>query len=65
RTDPAHARKFHARIRWGDRDRGAVRPILLSMQTDSGHHGAVAVEARIHQLARQHAFLMHHVGLAP
>ncbi|MEC8278900.1 MAG: prolyl oligopeptidase family serine peptidase, partial [Myxococcota bacterium] len=37
RTDPVHARKFMAAVRWADSDHGTEEPIMLHIQSDSGH----------------------------
>jgi prolyl oligopeptidase len=61
RTDPAHARKFWAAARHADRDHGGQRPILMWERSESGHLGAVAIDARADHLARSLGFLWHHV----
>ncbi len=65
RTDPAHARKFMAALRYADADFGMEEPILLHQQTDSGHGGGVGVDVRADQLGRHYGFLMAQVGLEP
>lgn len=64
RTDPAHARKFAAAVRWADEDRGREEPILLSIQGDSGHHGAVTIDQSADQYSRNYGFLMQQIGLS-
>ena len=63
RTDPAHARKFAAAVRWADADHGTEEPILLTIHSDSGHLGAVELDTQIDQYSREYAFLMEQVGL--
>ena len=65
RTDPAHARKFAAAVRWADSDFGMEEPILLHIQSDSGHGGGVTIDTRVDQTARHYGFLMSQVGLVP
>ena len=64
RTDPAHARKFAAAVRWADEDHGAEEPILLSIQGDSGHRGAVTIDQSADQYSRNYGFLMEQIGLS-
>ena len=63
RTDPVHARKFAAAIRWADADNGQKQPIMLHIQSDSGHGGGVNIDAQIDQNARHYGFLMENIGL--
>jgi prolyl oligopeptidase len=65
RTDPVHARKLAARVAHVDADGGRVRPILLEIQEDSGHGGAVQLDTLADQTSRHFAFLMDRVGLQP
>lgn len=64
RTHPAHARKFWAALVHADVDHGGVRPLLLHIQQSSGHHGAVTIDRRADQSARDFGFLASHVGLS-
>jgi prolyl oligopeptidase len=63
RTDPIHARKFMAAVRWADTDKGTEEPILLYIQKDSGHGGAVTTDQRADQSSRQYGFLMEQLGM--
>jgi prolyl oligopeptidase len=63
RTDPVHARKFAAAVRWADADRGTEEPILLHIQSDSGHGGGVTIDAQADQTARHYGFLMAQIGM--
>ncbi|MEE2827881.1 MAG: prolyl oligopeptidase family serine peptidase [Myxococcota bacterium] len=63
RTDPAHARKFAAMARWADEDHGEGEPILLHIQSASGHGGAVTIDQRADHYSRNYGFLMEQVGL--
>ena len=63
RTDPAHARKFAAAVRFADEDHGSKEPILLHIQGDSGHGGAVTIDQSADQYSRNYAFLMEQIGL--
>jgi len=64
RTDPVHARKMYAALQHADPDGGqGERPILLHVQEESGHHGAVTIEDLADQLGRDHGFLMSRTGL--
>jgi len=63
RTDPAHARKFAAAVRAADEDLGTEEPILLHIQGDSGHGGAVTIDQNADQYSRNYAFLMQQIGL--
>jgi len=63
RTDPVHARKFMAAVRWADADHGQEEPILLHIQSDSGHGGAVSIEDSADQVARGLSFLMANIGM--
>ena len=63
RTDPAHARKFAAAVRYADEDHGSKEPILLHIQGDSGHGGAVTIDQSADQYSRNYAFLMEQIGL--
>ncbi len=63
RTDPAHARKFFAALRWADQDHGAAQPILLHIQRQSGHGGGVSIDARADQKSRHYGFLMQQLGM--
>ncbi|MCB9795612.1 MAG: S9 family peptidase [Alphaproteobacteria bacterium] len=65
RTDPVHARKFFAAVRWADVDHGAEQPILLSIQGESGHGGGVTIDTKADQTARNYGFLMHQLGMSP
>jgi len=64
RTDPAHARKFAAAVRAADEDHGSEEPILLHVQGDSGHGGAVTIDQSADQYSRNYAFLMEQIGLS-
>ena len=50
-------------MQWADVDHGAKQPILLTVQGDSGHHGAVTIDVKADQTSRHQAFLMEQVGL--
>jgi len=63
RTDPAHARKFAAAVRFADEDHGSEQPILLHIQGDSGHGGAVTIDQSADQYSRHYAFLMEQIGM--
>ena len=63
RTDPVHARKFMAAAQWADADHGTEEPILLYIQKDSGHGGAVTTDQQADQRSRHHGFLMSQLGL--
>ncbi len=63
RTAPAHARKFFAALRWADADHGTRQPILLHIQDQSGHSGAVTIDMQADQVSRHMAFLMEQIGL--
>ena len=63
RTDPVHARKFAAAVRAADVDHGMKQPILLHLQADSGHGGAVTLDQRADQASRHDAFMMHQLGM--
>ncbi len=63
RTNPAHARKFYAALRWADADHGTKQPILLHIQSDSGHSGGVTIDTVADQTSRHMAFLMSQIGL--
>ena len=63
RTDPVHARKFAAAVRWADTDYGTEEPILLHIQSDSGHGGAVTIDQSADQYARHLGFLMAQIGM--
>ena len=65
RTDPVHARKFMAAVRWADSDHGTEEPIMLHIQSDSGHGGGVGIDARAKQVAQNYGFLMRELGLTP
>ncbi|MCB9761208.1 MAG: S9 family peptidase [Alphaproteobacteria bacterium] len=65
RTDPAHARKFAAAVRWADADHGLEEPILLSIQGASGHGGGVTIDTRADQYSRNYGFLMQQLGMTP
>ena len=65
RTDPVHARKMYAALQHADPDHGrGDRPLLLHVQQDSGHHGAVTIADLADQLGRDHGFLMSQTGLS-
>ena len=64
RTAPAHARKFFAAVRHADADKGTEEPILLSIQSASGHGGAVTIDQSARQYARNYSFLMEQVGMS-
>jgi prolyl oligopeptidase len=63
RTDPAHARKFAAAVRWADADNGSKQPIHFFLQSDSGHGGAVTIDQQADMTSRQFAFLMEALGM--
>jgi len=63
RTDPIHAMKFSAAARWADADHGDEEPILLHIQSDSGHGGGVGIDTQADQVARHYGFLMAQIGL--
>ena len=63
RTDPVHARKFAAAVRWADADKGQKQPILLHLQGDSGHGGGVTIDTRADQTARHYGFLMSQIQM--
>jgi prolyl oligopeptidase len=63
RTDPVHARKFMAAVHWADTDHGTEEPILLHIQSDSGHGGAVTIDQSADQYARHYGFLMAQIGM--
>jgi len=63
RTDPVHAMKFSEAARWADADRGEEEPILLHIQSESGHGGGVGVDVQADQVARHYGFLMARIGL--
>jgi prolyl oligopeptidase len=62
RVDPMHARKMAARLQEAD---AGNEPILLIVQGDSGHGGAVTLSERIEQTADGWAFLMDQLGMQP
>jgi prolyl oligopeptidase len=62
RVDPMHARKMTARLQEADT---GTEPILLIVQGDSGHGGAVTLSERIEQTADGWAFLMDQLGMQP
>ena len=62
RVDPMHARKMAARLQEAD---AGTEPILLIVQGDSGHGGAVTLSERIEQTADGWAFLMDQLGMHP
>ncbi|MFT5687000.1 MAG: prolyl oligopeptidase, partial [Myxococcota bacterium] len=63
RTAPVHARKFMAAVHWADTDHGTEEPILLHIQSDSGHGGAVTIDQSADQYARHYSFLMKQIGM--
>ena len=63
RTDPVHARKMAAILRYSDKDHGQDEPILLHLQSDSGHAGGVGIATQADQMSRHYAFLMTQIGL--
>ena len=63
RTAPVHARKFMAAAQWADTDHGTEEPILLHIQSDSGHGGAVTIDQSADQSARHYGFLMSQIGM--
>ena len=63
RTAPVHARKFMAAAQWADTDHGTEEPILLHIQSDSGHGGAVTIDQSADQYARHYGFLMEQIGM--
>ena len=63
RTAPVHARKFMAAVQWADADHGTEEPILLHIQSDSGHGGAVTIDQSADQYARHYGFLMNQIGM--
>ncbi|UCF69271.1 MAG: S9 family peptidase, partial [Acidobacteriota bacterium] len=65
RVDPMHARKFAAAARFADEDHGTQEPILFHLQDESGHGGAVTIDAKADQVARHFAFLMQQLGMRP
>ncbi len=63
RTDPVHALKLVAALRWADADHGTEEPILLHLQSDSGHSGGVGIDTIADQVARHYGFLMEQIGM--
>jgi len=62
RVDPMHARKFTAAIRWANT---SVHPILLRMETKSGHGGGGMIKKRVARQADEFAFVLHELGVTP
>jgi len=62
RVDPMHARKFTAAIRWAT---SSHRPVLLRVETKSGHGGGDMVKKRVAATADELAFMMWQMGLKP
>lgn len=64
RVDPMHARKFVAKTRWANsKDREKTHPILLRVESKSGHGGGDMVNKRIDRDADTLAFLFWQLGM--
>jgi len=63
RTKPVHALKFVAALRWADTDHGGEQPILLHLQSESGHGGGVGIDVIADQVSRHFGFLMGQIGM--
>ena len=62
RVDPMHARKFVAAAQYAN---ASENPILLRIETNSGHGGGDMVKKRVAQLTDEFSFLFHELGMAP
>lgn len=60
RVNPAHSRKFAARMQAAQEGNGMV---LLRTSADTGHGGGTPLDAVIELLADQYAFLFHHLAV--
>jgi prolyl oligopeptidase len=63
RTDPVHARKFAAAVRWADADHGREQPVFFHLQDEAGHGGPVTIDAQADFTSRHYAFLMSELGM--
>jgi prolyl oligopeptidase len=62
RTDPVHARKFYAVVHHAALP-DPTRPVLLRIEDESGHTGAVTIAQMADQYARSQGFLMAMLGM--
>ncbi len=60
RVDPLHARKFVARLRY---DMASDEPVLLRVETNSGHGGGDMVKKRLERNVDVYAFLLQQLGV--
>jgi prolyl oligopeptidase len=62
RVDPMHARKFVAKMQ---ADTASGLPVLLRLETESGHGGGDRISKTIHQGMDVWGFLIHELGANP
>jgi prolyl oligopeptidase len=60
RVNPAHSRKFTARLQGAQGEEGVV---LLRTSSDTGHGGGTPLDEVIELLSDQYAFIFHYVGV--
>ena len=60
RVNPAHSRKFTARLQGAQGGEGVV---LLRTSSDTGHGGGTPLDETIELLSDQYAFIFHYVGV--
>jgi prolyl oligopeptidase len=62
RVDPMHARKFTAAIQHAT---SSDAPVILRVETKSGHGGGDMIKKRVEREADEWAFLLHQIGVRP
>ncbi len=62
RVDPMHARKFVAAMRWAT---DSHSPVLLRVETHSGHGGGDMIKKRVAAKADELAFMLERLGVRP